>query len=243
MYSLGSMLVVNGWGFVDHIANTVFPPIQRAAARNETSDVRWLYLRQSRLVLLFGLPMYLGFIFFGHAFMKLWMGEEFVDAGTVLVLLSTAKAVSLFNYGIGSTLTALGRVRFSACVSMAEAGVNLAAALLFTIVFGWGLVGVAGAALVATLLTCAPILPVSASRTFQLGVRTYLESIALPGLLAAGAISGCYAATRAVVSVDSWPSFCMAAGIAGAGGLGVAAVILLLPVDRRRIMRAVGFVG
>lgn len=241
IYSVGSMLVAYSWGFVLQIASTVFPPIQRAAATNMLEEVRWLYLRQARLAMLLGLPLYLGFIFFGRSFITLWMGQTFLEAVPVLSLLSVARIISLFSFGMGSTVNAMGYVKSVTAISVAEAAANLGLAVVFTVWLGWGLTGIAAAAIVATSLTTAIPLPVYACYRLRLGGAIYLRDLVLPGVLAAGLTAGCFAFIEAVSRTDSWPTFFVTVSIAAVCGLGIGSAFLLLPNDRRRVMRLFGF--
>ncbi len=235
IYAIGHMLVGYSWGFIQHISGTVFPRIQRAAAQGELDEVRWLYLRQARLGLMFGLPLYLGFIFFGRQFITLWMGPEFADSYIVLAILSTSRVLYLFLMGMGPALAALGFVRVNVVIGLSEAAANLGLSLLFAVALGWGIAGVAVGTLVALLLVRTSTHPLVTCHRLGLGPTIYLRRVVLSGFLALGATAAVYFVAANLVRVTSWPGFFLQVAVAGIGGLGASAAILLLPDDGKRI--------
>jgi len=234
IYAIGHMLVGYSWGFIQHISGTVFPRIQRAAAQGELDEVRWLYLRQARLGLMFGLPLYLGFIFFGRQFITLWMGPEFREASLVLTILSVSRMVFLFSGGMGPTLAALGFIRFNTVISLSEAAVNLGLSVLFVMIFAWGLPGVAGGTLAALLLIRAIFLPKYTCSRLHLSVSSYFRALLLPSLASAIVVSLVYIASVRLLWANSWPSFIGQVAVSGALAIAVTVCFLTSPSDRER---------
>lgn len=159
VYSVGAMLSFYTTSFIGLIGNTFFPPVQQAVARKEMGSARWLFFRQIRLALIFGIPIYAGFCFFAESFMRLWMFdpekfsmESVHQAALILTLLAVSHLPVLMEVGAGGLLVAMGHVRLTATLSIIEAFLNLGLSLFFVLVLGWGLAGIAAGTLVSRIL-------------------------------------------------------------------------------------------
>ncbi len=241
VYSVGAMLVYYSSTFIGHIAAVFFPPVQRAAARGEMGDVRWMLFRQVRLAMLVGLPVYIGFVFFGQPFIRLWMlgpefGEESVRlAAIVMALLAGSKLLNLVFTGSGGVLNATGHVRFTAGLTLVEAAVNLGLSLLFVLGLGWGLSGVALGTIAGRALTRTIVMPWYTCRQVRIPLRSYVRRVGASLLLAAGLFAGWCALVGRLIPVDSWGLFVAAVAAALAGYVPIAIFALMPEADRRRI--------
>jgi O-antigen/teichoic acid export membrane protein len=236
------MLVLYSLGFIDQIGATFFPPVQRAAARGEMGSVRWLYLRQARIAMLCGLPVFVGFVFFGKQFITLWMGPDFAGAFPVLVVLSLSGIAGLFSYGIGTALSAIGHIRFNAVTAVLEATVNVALSVLFAWV-GWGLAGVAAGTLAALLLVRCIAQPVYACFRLQLPWRLYVTKVVLAGVPAGGAIAVCCAVIQALIPGESWAMFwAKVACVVGTAPI-IGWLLIFSADDKVRFLKAIRFSG
>ena len=185
VYAIGSLLPEYFWGFLSHVCMTFFPPIQRAAARNDRGPMVGSYVRQGRMALLIGLPIYVGIIVFGPTFLTLWMGggdlssADLTAAARVMQVLCGARLVFLFGIGAAPLLTALGHVRFNAVIGVVEATANLGLSLLFVLVFKLGLVGVAAGTLVSMALVRGVIHPWAACVRGHMSISLFLRRVIL----------------------------------------------------------------
>jgi len=243
VYSVGAMLVYYSDSILSKIHITLFPSVQRAAARGDADEIRWYYLRQLRLALAVGIPMYFGYIFFGRIFIRLWMGhpDEFpessvVGAATVMAILSTAKLLYLPAYGGEQLLAATGRIRFSSVTLIIEAMINLGLSIVFVLVLDQGILGVAAGTLVARVLVRGWIIPRKAVREAGLRAAPFLKVLGL-GLLAAGGFAGWSMVLRAVITHQSWALFWAQVALALAGYAPMAFYLLVTPQDRQRVLR------
>ncbi len=238
VYSVGAMPITYLWGFLTHIPETLFPPTQRAAARAENHYVRILCVRQIRFSLLIGLPVFLGFIFFGREFLRLWVGEGFTDAWDVLALLSGAYALALLTATLTPTLSAVGHVRFNMVLAVAEAAVNLALSLVFVLVLGWGLAGVAGGTLAAVLVVRMGIYLPLAIRLLGISPGMFARMV-IARAVAGGAVMSafCYVVHELLPS-GTWPLFALRAATAGSLCLLTGWFLMLSPEGRRKALDA-----
>jgi O-antigen/teichoic acid export membrane protein len=240
-YSVGSMLLYYWQALMNQITRTFFPPVQRAVARGAMGPARWLFFRQVRLGLLCGLPAYVGFIIYGHSFIRLWMmGPEFSHravetAAMVMAILAGSKLLHTFLLGWDSLLSAMGYVAFTASVSITEAIVNLGLSLTLVLVFDWGLAGVAAGTFLARLVVSCVALPWYGARKSGIDWFRYCTKIGGSGLLAAGLFAGWCWIVRESFPTDSWTVFATQVAISLAGYLPIAYWILLPAADRKRL--------
>lgn len=206
-YTIGGMLILYSWGFVEQIGFTVFPSLQRAAARNETENVHYHMLRQIRTGLFFALPVYISFLVFGEEFIRLWMGQEYESSSQVLWILSIARLIALFSIAMGPCLTALGMPRYNVFLMLAEALVNLISSILFVIIAGLGINGIALGTLTAVILVRMVLQPLITLRKIELPITRYLRTIIAPGTSALVLVLICGIWISSTVQISTWVEF------------------------------------
>jgi len=243
VYSVGAMLIYYSDSIMSKIYVTFFPSVQRAAARGDIESVRWYYLRQLRLALALGIPMYLGYIIFGRLFVGLWMGHpvafpetSVAGAAAVMAVLSLTKLLYLPAFGGEALLAAVDRVRFVSVTAVAEALTNLGLSIFFVMVLDWGIVGVAAGTLVARALVRGWVMPWQAVRETGLQAASFLKVIGL-GLLTSGGFGLWSLALRKFIVEESWTMFWVQVALALVGYIPMAFFLLVPPVDRKRFLR------
>ena len=97
-------------------------------------------------------PMLVGFLIFGREFITLWMGPQYVQSSQILFILTLPTFGAVANYTCGSAVLALGYVKRWACMAAVEALLNLFLSIVFVLVMGWGIYGVALGTLVPMFL-------------------------------------------------------------------------------------------
>jgi O-antigen/teichoic acid export membrane protein len=240
IYSVGAMLLYYSSTFVNIIATTFFPPVQRAVARGEMGSAKWLFFRQVRLALIVGLPMFVGYIVFGESFIRLWMvGDKFLEtsvapAAQVMAVLAFSNILLLFRSGATSLLNAMGHVRFTAGLTVVQAVLNLSLSLLFVIVLEWGLAGVAAGTLVARALTSSIVLPIFVCKKIGASLGRFLTETVGRGLLCGGVFAGTCLLIQRLIPGDSWVIFWVQVCLAVLFYVPFAAIILVPVEDRIR---------
>lgn len=246
VYSVGAMLVYYSWSFVSQVGHTFFPPLQRAVARGEKGDTRWLYFRQVYLAMLFTVPVYIGLGVFGREFISLWMaGPKFdsdavTGAALVMLILSVAKLPLAFSFGSRHLLAAAGSIRINAVMALTEATTNVGLSVAFAVGLGWGIHGVAAGTLVARLATTTFVQPYLACR--KLGISWPSYALRVGGrLIASSAVFAgiCLAVQRAAGYwlEESWGRLFVQAGLSCAAYVPLAVLVILPEADRRRVLR------
>jgi O-antigen/teichoic acid export membrane protein len=247
VYSVGASLVYYATASLGNVKRTLFPDIQRSAARGELGSVRWLYLRAARIQMVIGVLAFVGMIVFAEPFIRLWMGgPEFGDeavrqAALVMQILAMAKLSILFRGASVQVLNALGRVRVTAVLTSAEAALNLALSLVFVLVLDWGLLGIAAGTLVSRLLAGTFLLPWYACAKTGTSWPGYVLRIGGSCVLSSAAFAAVCLAVRQFAYPETWVVFFVEVGIATLLWPAIAFFLVLPDQDRKRILRRLGF--
>jgi O-antigen/teichoic acid export membrane protein len=188
---------------------TLAPAVSDREARGDHDGVRRVLLDGTRWVLYFVLPIHLGLLYFGRAFLERWIGKPgYAEFGfPVVAVLSAALTIGVAQSVSSRIFYGTGRLRLFARLALAEAGLNLALSLL--LVRPFGMVGVAAAVAVPNVLFCLAVIGY-ANRTVGVSLRRYLaEGWARP-VCAAVVPAGVWWFATPVAA--TWPG--IAAGIA-----------------------------
>jgi O-antigen/teichoic acid export membrane protein len=249
VYSVGASLVYYATASLGNVKRTLFPDIQRSAARGELGSVRWLYLRAARIQMVIGVLAFVGMIVFAEPFIRLWMGgPEFGDeavrqAALVMQILAMAKLSILFRGASVQVLNALGRVRVTAILTAFEAALNLALSLVFVLVLDWGLLGIAAGTLVSRLLAGTFLLPWYACAKTGTSWPGYVLRIGGSCVLSSAAFAAVCLAVRQFAYPETWVVFFVEVAIATLIWPAIAWVLLVPAQDRQRVWRRIGFAG
>ena len=234
-YSIGAMLPFYAAPFLYQIGCTLFPAVQRAAARNDLDSMRWLFVRQVQMALLFAVLVYIGFIAFGEAFLRIWMGPGFAGAFTVLVILSITELVaSTLIYAGMQLLNATGRLWFQVAGLACEGVISVSLGVFFVLVLDWGVAGVAAGALTGRLFDIA--ITWYACRVAAIRWQV-LKGVLLRGVLAAVSFAAWCFVVRTMIVAEAWSSFFLQVGLAVAGYVPLALALLVPQADRARLYR------
>jgi len=248
VYGVGAMLPFYGATFLVIIGYTFFPPVQRALARGELGTARLLLFRQISLALSLGMGLYVGFIFFGRSFLRLWMeGPDFdavavAQAAQVLRIVSIAGLLYLPIIGCREALNALGHIRFNAVVTAVEAALNLGLSVAILMLRRpWGLAGVALATVVALILGRGVLIPWYACRKLQIPAGQFLRSVGKAGGMTLAALMGWCWFVRWLIPADSWSGFWLQIGLVVTGYVPMVMFGLVPEQDRARLAGWLGW--
>lgn len=244
IYSVGAMLIFYSNTFIKEITKTYFPSLQKALARDNFKDARYIFYRQIQLSLTLGLIMYIGYISFGNIFIYLWMYDtnvfpiaSVISATKVMAVLSVAKLLVLVGSVSRSVLAATGHIGFSAKLTVLEAVINLVSSTSLVIFWDWGLIGIAAGTLVSHLLIQTILLPYYACDKIGINRFQFFAKIGRDAV-----ISGfsffliCYAINKSF-EVQSWLGFSIQVSMAGFCYLPIAWLVFFSSEDRKRIAK------
>lgn len=179
---------------------------------DDTNELRDAFLRMTRLVWLFGLPMATCLAVFSTPLLVLVYGRpDFADV---------APAFSIYSYFIVAYMA--GMVSFSVYLAIARPGIQrrftvvravLVLLALYPFVLLWGTTG-AALALLASLMIAMVAQLFSLRRIIDLPIVSYLRSMR-PGVVAAGAAVGPALGVRYLLDLPDWGQVALGAVIGG----------------------------
>jgi len=160
------------------ITATLMPGVAAMDARGDTAGIRALYLKATRWLLYFVLPVQIGLLQFGAPFLRRWVGDDFVPgAYPSLAILSCTLTLGVAQSVASRLLYGLGRLRWFARAALGEAALNLL--LMVASIRSDGVEGVAMAVALPNVLFCLFVLEYT-RRQLGVGVGSYAKAWASP---------------------------------------------------------------
>lgn len=152
----------------------------------------------------FGMALPIGLICgFASPLLSLWIGHEFAGLSPLLCLLTGHLIVNLSVLPLFSINMTLNKVRIPAMVTLYMGLGNLLLALLFPIVFGWGVYGIAAAGAIVLTLKNAIFTPWYCAKILNLPKNTFTKSI-IPGVVSFVFISITAYTISSYINLDRW---------------------------------------
>jgi O-antigen/teichoic acid export membrane protein len=183
-YSIAGTLVQYLRNLLTSTVKVFMPATSELQARGMHAEQKLLVMRSARFSIYLVLPIAIVFLTLGSAFIRLWMGEQFVaDATAVLTVLALAQIFSAPSYALVSALYGTGKHALMSVLRIGEAAVNVT--LSIVLVQRLGLVGVALGTAISHVLLVIGIVPVLVCPQLKLTAREYLVGAYLRPLLAA----------------------------------------------------------
>ncbi len=185
------------------------PGDSKERAREQVSEI---FLEFAAGLSAVAVPAAIAAVLLGHSFLTLWVGPSYAEAShPVLSILAVALPSFAIQVAAARVLFGIGRLRFLAIVSVAEAlsNVGLSIALL-------GSMGIVGVALGTAIPSVFQALATTGyvCRVLGISLRRALRAIGLPVLMASPLPACVWWWASTSYSLDSWPGF-LAAALAG----------------------------
>lgn len=236
-YAIGGSLIEQFRGFITSMATVVNPLSSSLQAKNDDRAVATVVQTGVRAAILLGLPVSIGFIFLGKAFISLWMGPEYAGpASEVLAWLAVGHLLGLPYYTISAALYGLGRHRVVAQTRVADGVVNLTLSML--LVRSLGINGVAIGTIIPHTIVVVGVLPMVLARWVPINLREYYTMTYVRPILASlpfGLV--CWLIAR-VIAPDGYLVFFASVGIGLLAYIVPAWFVALTPPERERLGQA-----
>ena len=180
-YAIPAALIKHVRNLAWTLTHAMMPVFSDLHARGDLQTTQKLMLTGSKAVIALLLPMAIGLSFIGDDFIGLWMGAEYGQQATWVILWLLAFYLLPFINPFSSRyLTAIGEHAVFAKLAPVVAAANILLSLVF--VRYWGIEGVAAASLIPTLLVTPVYLSVTC-RHLGISVTDYLNRAIMPLLL------------------------------------------------------------
>jgi O-antigen/teichoic acid export membrane protein len=223
------------------VAWVFYPAAAELHVRGDQGGLERLYHDGSRLVLLTMVTTVMGAALWAEDFYRLWIGETYLSAspfGSValifqILLVGTATTFA-FQIAV-QILTAAGHIRPLALALIVGSAINVSLSIM--LIGPLGLVGVAAATVVASLIIDVVVMPVLAHRCLGLSPARFLR-LACPRPLAVAVLLAAWLAglRLGLGPAATWTALLLQGVLAGGG-----AALLILAVgitgdERRRLL-------
>jgi O-antigen/teichoic acid export membrane protein len=188
------------------VATTVLTPaVSALEAQGDYAAIRRLFLERTRHVLWLIFPLQIGLLVQGKLFLSLWMGPGYAEQSySVLVILAVTLPLTLSQSISARILYGIGRLRWYARATMAEALANLLLSVL--LVKPLGIEGVAlGTTLPHLLFNVA--VAIAVCRLLGTGMGSYLRQAWLRPLGVASVLAGGWWCLAFWLEPGSWVAF------------------------------------
>ena len=231
-YAVAARLVELAKNLLRSVTTTLTPAVSAREAADDLAGVRDVFVGGTRAVLYLVIPVHLGLLLFGRAFLECWLqGPQYADwCYPAMAVLTLTLTIGVAQSVAARVLYGLGRLRLFARVALVEAVVNLLLSLL--LVGPYGLVGVAAAVAGPNVLFCLFAIAY-AGRVVDVRWRTYLAAWVYP--LSCGLMPLVVWTTLIPPTAPTWP------GIVGGISAGLIPYTLVVAVVEggRRLPAAV----
>ena len=147
-YSLPGNISARIPGVSDILTSIIFPAASNLHAAGKTEQLKMLYVRSSRLILLVSVAISTTIILYADTILRYWLNESFAKTSTsiLIILVVTSFIISLLS-PVASFLLGMNKIKFNTILSVAMATLNVG--LLIILLPKYGIVGAAWAYLIS----------------------------------------------------------------------------------------------
>lgn len=165
---------------IAQIGEAVLPKAGELHARSAQQELGRLVAKGMGLAFLLSGAFLIGSFYFSDLLIRTWIGKEFTDSNTVLVLLVASQLVALPMVVARKALLGIGQVRKQAFIDLFEAFLNLVLSLI--LIRYWGILGVAWGTVIPLILVELFILLPYAMRELNVSRRALWHDVVAPQL-------------------------------------------------------------
>lgn len=185
-YSLPGSVADKVTGITGSSTGVLFPMLSSLKASNQTTQINNVYIRMFRNIPVLAVAMGVSIALFANKILFYWVGRDFADKGTKVLIILAATNVILAVYGsLNNFLLGFGKVRFLMKMSFFMAGLNVL--FLIWLVPRYGILGAAWAYLFSVLPSAFAVFWVE-KRFLQLSGRMAFYAKLLGKLAAVSAV-------------------------------------------------------
>jgi len=236
-YHLGSLFRKHIHNAIQVMTQPVVPALTAMHAREKRDLIGKTYLRYGRYYIWAFMAVALPVIVFSREFVRLYVGEKYQLASTIMILMLTESVLFLGNFMLFSLAVATGRIKALALPVVILQFVNLALTLYLVGVLKLGAVGAALSTFIITAVSGTFVEVPLGLRLSGIGFRTWVKRTCIPGYMPAAAAAAVLAAVKFAFPPASWFSLVGWSVLGGAVYLAVLFTFALREEDRNDIAR------
>lgn len=178
VYGISALVIRYMLNTISAGISVLSPRFSRLDGSGQKQEIRRIFIRALEIASAISFAMTFFAVAFGPKFIQLWAGEEFAEAGLVLIIISTAYAFDLSQCPSISLMYAMNKHKYYAFYTICEALAN--AILSIILVQKYGMIGVAiGTAVPMIVIKCF-VMPFYVSTIFNIKPKEYLSPFRIP---------------------------------------------------------------
>jgi succinoglycan biosynthesis protein ExoM len=158
-----------------------FPRASALSASGDAEGLRALLVDGTRVSVAVAMPVTLTLALLAEPALVAWVGDDFGDAATVLVLLAVARGLASLTETAWWMLGGAGHIKRTSALSLIEAAVNLGSSVVLAQV--WGAPGVAAGSLIGVVSARLPVALTVAGPLTGMSTATFIRAALLPHLI------------------------------------------------------------
>lgn len=240
-FALASGLLVYVAGVFTPIGIVFYPAMAHLDASNQSEDLRRLYLKGSRILLIIGVVAALISGFWAGDFFHLWIGNRLVGSGGAssvanIFRILIAGFVCMAGQRVGEqAFFATGRLRLLAILFAIEAVANLSLCLCLVRPFGLG--GVAVGVAIPALIFQGIVQPIAICRILGIRFSRYCRETLMRPLLVGIILAAVFGTARLEITpANNWGILVVHGLLAGSIALLVIAGVGIEKGERKRLI-------
>jgi len=239
-YALATGLTRQIHAVLSPVPQVMYPAATELYVRGDRSGLERLYHDGSRLMLLAMISLVLLGFFWAEDFYRLWIGEQYLSgvpfhSVALLFQVLLLSVVTTYSSNVGAQiLTGTGRVRLVAVTLTAGSVLNLV--LTVVLVRRYGLIGVAAAPVVASVVVDLCAMPVLVRRSLGLTVFAFLRRACLRPLAVSVALAVLMTGIRLLGRPENWSALLLQGALAGIGAMALVLSLGITAAERQRFV-------
>lgn len=222
------------------VAQVMYPAATEMHVQDDLSGLEKLYHQGSKLMMLVMIPVVMGAMLLAEDFYRLWIGSSYLSGSPFhsvalilqVLLLST---VTSFSTSIAQQiLIGAGRVRPVAIALIIGSAINLTFSVI--LIFFYGLVGMAIATVIASVVIDLIAMPLMLQKTLGFSVITFLRNSCIRPVVAGIFQLILMISINLLCPAGNFVQLVLQGLLAGSGALAILILIGLTREDRQRFL-------
>ena len=243
MYYIGSLprRQIELWG--DVLATPLSPVVTGMHATGAKERVRSIYMRGGRIALWVTLMAALPAIIYSRTLIRLYIGDEFMDAAVVIAFTLASLPISNGAWMLWHVANATGRIRALGILALVTQLLVIGTAFYLAREQGWGAVGAAFASFVIGVTTTSITLWPLGLKLADVKFGTWVRQTLVPGLTPGCVAAVAWVALDILVRPDSWIGLGLCTGLGILCYMGILLGFSLEPRDKNDLATILTKVG
>jgi O-antigen/teichoic acid export membrane protein len=233
-FTVGANIATYLLSLIFRATNFLTPLFTKYFAKGDYDEIRGKLLivtKINTILAVFGGGMA---IMIGQAFLTRWMGEDYLDAYPVMVVLVVAVVLETIQNPSNNVLMAISKHRFFAIVNVAEGLANLGISI--ALVGKYGILGVALGTLIPLTISRLVVLPIYVSKCIQLSLRRYYMNMVNVACITLVYLISIYILTKDSLNIPDYSSLAILSVLASLPYL-LVIIFLFLNKSERSFVR------